>query len=157
MIAAERWPCLLSELFIGFGRCVRAFLLLAATVVLVACSSPEESVSSSVEQGDQASSGAELAGSWTLTIDTPRGQQHPVLTVVKSGSSYSATYEGRQGLLNIDDVVSDGNRFSFPLSITVPIGTIDVSYEGEIDGDNMIGVVQNPRGQVPFSGKRTQP
>lgn len=140
-------------------------LILVPVLGLGACSSPEKPVSAASESAagessvsvESAGASAEspLVGSWTLSIDTPRGVQHPVLTVMKSGASYSATYEGRQGLLAIDEVVSDGNKFSFPLSITVPIGTIDVSYEGVIDGDTMTGVVQNPRGQVPFSGKRT--
>jgi len=67
---------------------------------------------------------SELAGDWTLTIDTPRGVQHPVLSIQRNNSGYTATYSGRQGVLTIDEVTRDGNRFAFPLSITVPIGTI---------------------------------
>jgi len=104
--------------------------------------------------GCSSDSATELAGEWTLTIDTPRGVQHPVLSITRKDDGYTATYKGRQGLLAIDEVTRDGNQFAFPLAITVPIGTINVSYEGVIDGDRMTGVVGNPRGEVPFSGER---
>jgi len=39
----------------------------------------------------------------------------------------------------------------------VPIGDIEVNYSGTIAGDDMTGQVQNPRGTVPFTGKRTGP
>lgn len=118
-------------------------------------SASTESTEDKTAAGESAaSSESELAGDWTLTIDTPRGVQHPVLSIQRNNSGYTATYSGRQGVLTIDEVTRDGNRFAFPLSITVPIGTIEVSYEGVIDGDRMTGVVGNPRGEVPFTGER---
>ncbi|MEM8769216.1 MAG: hypothetical protein AAGE43_17365 [Pseudomonadota bacterium] len=96
----------------------------------------------------------DFAGVWTLSIDTPRGLQHPVLTVNEEDGQYSGTYEGRMGLLEIESISRDGNRFEFPLTISVPIGDIDVFYSGTTEGDSMEGVVRNPRGEVPFSGVR---
>ena len=96
----------------------------------------------------------DFAGVWTLSIDTPRGLQHPVLTVSESNGQYSGTYEGRMGLLRIDSIIREGNRFQFPLTISVPIGEIDVFYSGTTDGNAMEGVVQNPQGEVPFTGLR---
>ncbi len=132
---------------------------LAVSLMLVGCSGAEQA---DTEQTGSAgastvapASAVQLAGEWTLNIDTPMGLQHPVLSIATTAAGYSATYSGRQGVLAIDQVTLDGNRFSFPLSITVPIGTIEVIYEGEINGNQMTGVVQNPRGQVPFSGERT--
>lgn len=101
-----------------------------------------------------AQAGAGLVGAWTLNIDTPRGVQNPKLVVRESAGGYSATYDSRQGVTQIDEVTIDGNRFSFPMELTIPIGTIEVEYKGQIDGDQLQGVVENPRGQVPFSGVR---
>ena len=95
-----------------------------------------------------------LAGEWTLTISTPRGIQHPTLTVVLGDAGYSGTYRGRRGSQSIERIELDGNRFSFPLTLSIPIGDIDVHYAGTVAGDEMTGAVQNPRGQVPFSGVR---
>lgn len=97
----------------------------------------------------------ELAGEWTLTIDTPRGVQHPTLIIVKNGDSYSGVYNSLRGPIDIDAIEREGNNFAFPLVITVPIGEIEVSYRGSIDDDDMAGSVQNPRGEVQFTGKRT--
>ncbi len=96
----------------------------------------------------------DFAGVWALSIDTPRGLQHPVLTVNEADGQYSGTYEGRMGLLEIENIARDGDRFEFPLTISVPIGEIDVFYSGTIDGESMEGVVRNPRGEVPFTGVR---
>ena len=41
-----------------------------------------------------------------------------------------------------------------PLSISVPIGDIEVNYAGSFEGDEMTGAVQSPRGTVPFTARR---
>jgi hypothetical protein len=96
----------------------------------------------------------ELAGEWVLTIDTPRGIQNPTMVINLDGGNYTGVYSSRRGPINIESISRDGNRFSFPLTITVPIGDIQVNYRGEFAGDEMTGEVTNPRGTVPFTGKR---
>ena len=98
-----------------------------------------------------------LAGTWTLSIDTPRGVQHPTLVIRQTDEVYSGVYNSLRGPIVIDAITLDGNSFAFPLVITVPIGDIDVNYSGSISGDDMTGSVQNPRGAVPFTGKRNRP
>ncbi len=99
----------------------------------------------------------ELAGEWTLSIDTPRGLQHPTLVITRDGPNYTGIYNSMRGPINIDSISRDGNNFAFPLVITVPIGEIEVNYQGSVAGDDMTGQVQNPRGTVPFTGQRTKP
>ena len=96
----------------------------------------------------------ELAGIWTLTIDTPRGVQHPTLEINQTDGTYSGIYNSRRGPIDIETISREGNSFTFPLVITVPIGDIEVNYSGTILGDDMTGSVHSPRGEVPFSGKR---
>ncbi len=97
---------------------------------------------------------AELTGTWTLSIDTPRGVQNPTLEVVNNDGVYSGTYNSIRGPLPIEQITIAGETFEFPLVITVPIGEISVLYKGRIEGDAMSGLVQNPRGEVPFTGVR---
>ena len=99
----------------------------------------------------------ELAGEWTLTIDTPRGVQHPTLVVNVQDGSYSGTYNSLRGPIDIEAISRDGDSFAFPLVITVPIGDIEVDYRGTISGDDMIGSVHSPRGEVAFTAKRSGP
>jgi hypothetical protein len=97
---------------------------------------------------------AELAGTWTLSIETPRGLSNPTLEVVETEGVYAGTYNSARGPIAIEQITKDGNQFQFPLVITIPIGDISVNYKGHIEGDAMTGLVQNPRGEVPFSGVR---
>ena len=102
-------------------------------------------------------SGGELTGTWILTIDTPRGVRHPSLEINKDGDSYSGVYNSLRGPIDIKAISRDGDSFAFPLVITVPIGDIEVNYRGTINGDDMTGSVQSPRGEVPFTAKRSEP
>ena len=98
---------------------------------------------------------AELAGTWILTIDTPRGVQHPTLVIDQNGELYSGVYNSRRGPIDIEAISRDGDHFTFPLVITIPIGDIEVNYSGAVSGDDMTGSVHSPRGEVPFTGKRS--
>lgn len=98
----------------------------------------------------------ELTGEWTLSIETPRGLQHPTLVITRDGDNYTGIYNSMRGPIDIDSITREGDNFAFPLVITVPIGDIKVNYSGTISGDDMTGQVQNPRGSVPFTGQRTR-
>ena len=99
---------------------------------------------------------AELAGSWTLSVDTPRGVQNPKMVVTNTEEGYQGTYHSLRGPLEMKNIQTDGEKFSFDLTLTVPIGTFEVQYTGTIAGDELSGQVENPRGTVPFSGVRDQ-
>ena len=96
----------------------------------------------------------ELTGTWTLSINTPRGLQHPTLVVAKEGDEYSGVYNSLSGPIDIETIAFDGSAFSFPMTISIPIGDIEVRYIGTIEGDDMVGSAQSPRGAVPFTAVR---
>jgi hypothetical protein len=98
----------------------------------------------------------ELAGEWILTIDTPRGVQHPTMVINQDGDSYSGVYNSLRGPIDIEAITRDGDSFSFPLVITVPIGEVEVIYRGTISGDNMTGSVVSQRGEVAFTARRSE-
>ncbi len=99
----------------------------------------------------------DFAGTWTLTLDTPNGVQNPTLVVEKNGETYSGVYNSLRGPIDVPEISRDGNAFSFPLVIKVPIGDIQVDYTGTFEGDDMMGSVQSPRGEVPFTARKTAP
>jgi hypothetical protein len=96
----------------------------------------------------------DLAGTWTLSIDTPRGLQNPTLDIEKNGAGYSGTYNSLRGPIEIEKISRDGNTFAFPLTISVPIGDVEVNYTGSFEGSEMQGMVESPRGQVPFTATK---
>lgn len=99
----------------------------------------------------------DFAGTWTLTLDTPNGVQNPTLVVEQNGAGYSGVYHSLRGPIQIPEISRDGNTFAFPLTISVPIGEVQVDYVGTFEGDEMTGSVQSPRGAVPFTAKKTAP
>jgi len=95
-----------------------------------------------------------IEGTWTLEVSTPRGIQHPTLEVTVDNGTYSGMYTGARGALPIDEIHVQGNEFSFPLTVTMPMGKMDLRYSGQIQGDSMQGEIGNPRGSIGFTGKR---
>ena len=98
----------------------------------------------------------DIPGTWTLSIDTPRGLQHPTLVVVRQDDDYSGVYNSVRGPIDVPRIEFADGAFSFPLTISVPIGEIEVQYVGRIEGDRMTGAAQSPRGKVPFTGERDE-
>ena len=101
-----------------------------------------------------AAASADVAGVWTLTVETPRGTTHPTLTITASDSGYSGTYQGARGEMAIPHIESDGEAFSFPLKVSMPMGEMDLQYSGKVSGDQMSGEIGNPMGTIPFMGAR---
>jgi len=99
---------------------------------------------------------AGIEGTWILVVETPRGVQHPQLRVIGEGDAYHGTYTGRQGELPIERIEVDGDAFSFPLRVTMPMGEMDLRYSGLINGDHLEGEIGNPRGSIPFTGTRAE-
>jgi hypothetical protein len=97
---------------------------------------------------------AAIAGQWKLAVQTPNGVTNPVLTIRETEGAYSGTYAGPRGTFEIETITVDGATFSFPLTVEMPIGAIELRYKGTVTGDRIEGVVGNPRGEIPFSGER---
>lgn len=97
---------------------------------------------------------AEVAGQWKLTVQTPNGINNPVLTIREQDGAWSGIYAGPRGTFEIKTIQVEGSTFSFPLTVEMPIGAIELSYKGTVTGDRIEGVVGNPRGEIPFSGER---
>ena len=101
--------------------------------------------------------GEGVEGVWRLTVSTPRGVQHPTLTINRDGEQYSGTLVGRRGEQVIDSIAVEGNVFQFPLEVDMPIGRMNLLYRAAVEGDTFVGEIGNPRGAIPFSGERIKP
>ena len=99
---------------------------------------------------------ADLSGTWTLTIETPMGISNPVLTLWKSGGGYEGSYESRRGKRVVEDVVVEGQTFSFRMMVSMPMGDFEMVYKGSIEGEKISGTIGNPMGEIAFVGKRSQ-
>ena len=99
---------------------------------------------------------ADLAGTWTLTIETPMGMSNPVLTIWKSDGGYEGSYESRRGKRAVEDVEVKGQTFSFRMMVSMPMGDFEMTYKGSIDGEKISGTIGNPMGEIAFVGKRSE-
>ena len=97
-----------------------------------------------------------VLGQWKLTVETPNGTTNPILTVNAADAGYSGTYVGPRGSFELKEIKVEGNTFSFPLTITIPIGKMDFQYTGKVEGDTVSGSIGNPQGTIPFVGVRVQ-
>lgn len=97
-----------------------------------------------------------VVGQWKLTVDTPNGTTNPILTINAAGTGYSGTYVGPRGSFELKEIKVEGNSFSFPMTITIPIGKMDFQYTGKVEGDTVSGTIGNPQGTIPFVGVRVQ-
>ena len=96
---------------------------------------------------------AGIDGSWDTVVKSPLGDQKAVLTVKTDGGSFSGSYVGAMGSMDISGAV-DGNTISWSMSITVPMPmTLDCTATA--DGDTITGTVgAGAFGAFPMSGTR---
>ena len=97
-----------------------------------------------------------VLGQWKLTVETPNGTTNPILTINAADAGYSGTYVGPRGSFELKEIKVEGNTFSFPLTITIPIGKMDFQYTGKVEGDTLSGSIGNAQGTIPFVGVRVK-
>lgn len=105
----------------------------------------------------EAGAKVDAAGEWTMTTETPQGNQEGKVTIVKDGSSLSGTMSGGNfpQPIKLSDVKLDGSAltFSFGFDAGGTIVTVEVSVT--IDGDTFKGTASVADfGSFPTEGKR---
>ena len=111
---------------------------------------------SSAESGDAASEKLEpeIVGTWTLTLATPRGLEHPELTIHQKGEGFRGWIKTRKGKKRLRKISASGNEFSFQQEVPVPGGKLKVKFSGTIKGDQLQGATSSRLGKLPFTGVR---
>ena len=95
-------------------------------------------------------------GTYKVDINSPMGTQSATLTLKTDGSSLSGSSAGAQGTQDFDGGTVDGNDFAFSMSLSGPMGQIQLDFKGTVDGDDISGNVQlGSYGSASFKGSRT--
>ncbi len=95
-------------------------------------------------------------GSYKVDINTPMGTQSATLTLKVDGGSLSGTSVSSQGTQDFDGGTVDGNDFAFSMSLSGPMGQIQLDFKGTVDGDDISGDVQlGSFGSASFKGSRS--
>jgi hypothetical protein len=96
---------------------------------------------------------AKVAGTWQISVETPRGTNDQTLTLEQDGANLKGTLSGRRGDTPIEGKV-DGNKISFTVKRETPNGTFTLEYSGTAEGDSMTGTVHSDRFDGKWTGKR---
>ena len=95
-------------------------------------------------------------GTYKVDINSPMGTQSATLTLKTDGSSLSGSSAGAQGTQDFTGGTVDGNDFAFSMSLSGPMGQIQLDFKGTVDGDDISGNVQlGSYGSASFKGSRT--
>ncbi len=106
---------------------------------------------------------AQVAGTWEISVEGPRGARTMTVALASEGDALSGVMTmQRQGPrggggtmeVSIQDGTVDGDSFTFVVVLAMRGNTIRQVHRGTVEGDVMSGVVEGPRGEQPFAGKR---
>lgn len=97
--------------------------------------------------------GANVAGTWALTMNGQRGTFHQTLKLEQHGSSVEGTLSSRMGDTPIKGTVK-GDALAFTVTRNTPRGTFTMNYKATVTGDSMKGTAGNGRFSLDFTGVR---
>lgn len=94
------------------------------------------------------------SGTWQLTVESPQGTIPVTATLRQSGTTITGTLSSMFGQTATDGSVR-GARVRFKTLVDVQGQSLEVEFEGTIEGDTMTGSVSvQGQGVFPFTGTR---
>jgi imidazolonepropionase-like amidohydrolase len=98
---------------------------------------------------------ANVAGTYTVTVEIP-GQPLPAtLTFAQSGSALTGTMVSALGTTPLRDGKITATGFSCVITVQLGGQTVDVTVVGSVSGSLITGTMDSSLGSAPFSGTRT--
>jgi hypothetical protein len=88
-------------------------------------------------------------GTWTITFQTPGGEQRADVVLDTADGVLTGTFNGD----SISDGHGDGQDVRFTAHLTSPF-KIKIRTAASIDGDTISGTIQAPMMNIPFTGTR---
>lgn len=97
---------------------------------------------------------ADVAGTWSLQVNTQAGVGTPTLVLVQDGEALTGTYTGRFGESPITGTIHD-NDIVFSFTVSGPMGSAKVTYTGVVADDAVSGsMTMGERAGGTFTGKK---
>lgn len=93
-----------------------------------------------------------LNGKWTLSLETPMGQQVVNADFTSDGAALTGALTNPMlGAASIANGKVDGDTATWSMSITQPMA-MTLEYRCKVSGDKLSGTVSAPMGSFAFSG-----
>jgi len=97
---------------------------------------------------------ANVAGTWSMTVESPMGSGNPVFVLEQSGSEVSGSYKGALGEAPVKGTVK-GNEVALKYSIDAQGMSLEITYAGTVEGNTIKGKVSyGDMGEGTFTGKK---
>jgi hypothetical protein len=96
-----------------------------------------------------------VAGAWTMTMTTPRGERTSTLTFVQDGEKLTVTSKNDRGESNGTGTLK-GADIEWSITRTTPMGEMTFAYKGKVDGDTMSGETKMMDNTVPWKATRNK-
>jgi hypothetical protein len=97
---------------------------------------------------------ANVAGTWTMTVESPMGSGTPVFVLTQSGTDIAGTYKGQLGESPVKGTLK-GNAIEIKYNISAQGMELAITYAGTVEGDTMKGKVSyGDMGEGTFTGKK---
>jgi hypothetical protein len=98
---------------------------------------------------------ADVTGKWDVTVNTSQGTQPASLTISRNGDTLAGSIAGPQGEMPADISLKD-KAITISFSAPTQNGTLDITMNGTVDGDQMSGdVTIGDRGTATWAARRT--
>jgi hypothetical protein len=95
-----------------------------------------------------------VAGKWKVTMDTPIGTQQLTWDLQPAHDGWQGVMESKAGTTALEHVEIHAGKISFTSRVDSPMGTIDLAFAGEFDGEQVRGTCRTLFGNSEFSGAR---
>ncbi len=104
--------------------------------------------------GAVAADNANVAGEWSLTVESPQGTGNPSVILKQDGENLTGTYKGRLGETPLKGTIK-GNDIKFSFTVSPQGQDLTIEYSGTVDGDTMKGKAKfGEYGEGNFTGKK---
>ena len=96
---------------------------------------------------------ANVAGNWTLDVDSPQGATKVNLVLAVEGEAVTGTIASDMGESKFTGTLKEGT-VTFSFDIAGPQGPMTITTKAAVTGDDMKGEMDYGMGVAPFIGKR---
>jgi hypothetical protein len=97
---------------------------------------------------------ADVAGTWKLSVESPRGTRESTLVLAQKGEEITGTMKSERGDMPVSGTLK-GNALAFGYKVSMQGNEMDIKYTGTVDGDAVSGTVSfGGMGEGKFTGKK---
>jgi hypothetical protein len=92
---------------------------------------------------------ANVAGTWSVSFETPNGTMTQTLTLLQDGTTLTGTIGGERGTADLKGTIG-GNNVNFSATRKGQRGTFTMNYAGTLDGETIKGTISGGGGHEGY-------